>query len=72
MVTFIIEKFRRPNKQLNSYVNHVVSKLTIYNRLSLEFKIVGISIWELIVYYILYNILFNKLICCYDIGYHWY
>lgn len=61
-----------PNKQLNSYVNHVVSKLTIYNRLSLEFKIVGISIWELIVYYILYNILFNKLICCYDIGYHWY
>lgn len=61
-----------PNKQLNSYVNHVVSKLTIYNRLSLEFKIVGISIWELIVYYILYNILFNKLICCCDIGYYWY
>lgn len=61
-----------PNKQLNSYVNHVVSKLTIYNRLSLEFKIVGISIWELIVYYILYNILFNKLIYCCDIGYHWY
>lgn len=61
-----------PNKQLNSYVNHVVSKLTIYNMLSLEFKIVGISIWELIVYYILYNILFNKLICCCDIGYYWY